>query len=115
MSKKSINKLVKQDLAAVRKACKKQIATASKHASYDMMYGVEDALIKTFNDKTMKQIALMECVEAKVEENAIGQIKVSFVFSNDKCVKKMEKQLQMMESDMALRLSGLSRKKMASC
>ena len=111
MTKKSINKLVKQDRIAVRKACKlqheKEKTITGKECAF---FTAEDALIKVFNNKTMKKIALMECVEAKTSENDIGQFKVELIFSNDKCVKKFEKKIQMLESEMSLTLSGLKDK-----
>lgn len=111
MTKKSINKLVKQDYMAVKKACKLQHENmkSNNNGKEVKLETVEDALITTFNPKVMKKLATMECIKAEVGENGWGQIKVEFVFSNDKCLKKIEKEMQMIESSMALALSDLKK------
>lgn len=111
MTKKSINKLVKQDYMTVKKACKLQHENmkSNNNGKEVELETVEDALIATFTPKVMKKLATMECIEAKVAANGWGQIKVEFMFSNDKCLKKIEKQMQMIDSNMTLALSNLKK------
>lgn len=111
MTKKSINKLVKQDYMAVKKACKLQhenMKSNNKGKEVDLET-VEDALIATFTPKVMKKLATMECIGSEVGENGFGQIQVKLVFSNDKCLKKLEKQMQTIDSNMTLALSNLKK------
>ena len=111
MTKKSINKLVKQDRMAVRKACKLQHENmkANNNGKDVELYTVEDALLDAFTPKVMKKLATMECISTEVGENSFGQVQVKFIFSNDKCLKKIEKQMQMIDSSVALALSELKK------